>query len=227
MTVTGLFFLGLVSPGPNFLVVVESTLSYDRRGGMLTDLGAAILDAIYASAGLFGMAVLIERGGYILCLIKACGGLYLVWLGLKMAVKRGDSSKAGVVQSSDIISLHRLFLRGLATDLSNPKTVAFFARIFAFAVHGDTPRTARAAMLLSICLTSVIWRIFLSVVFSTPFIRGIYQRSQKLVEPLFGAILCLLGVRLLKDAFAAFRHLESSLANGAIVSLTIGHLKLS
>ena len=60
MTVTTVFFLGLVSPGPNFLVVVDSTLSHGRRAGMLTGLGAAIGDAIYASAGLFGMAVLID-----------------------------------------------------------------------------------------------------------------------------------------------------------------------
>jgi hypothetical protein len=34
-----LFFLGLVSPGPNFLVVIESTLRGGQRSGIFTGLG--------------------------------------------------------------------------------------------------------------------------------------------------------------------------------------------
>ena len=201
MSVIGLFLLGLVSPGPNFLVVVDATLSYGRRAGVLTGLGAAIGDAIYASAGLFGMTVLIERGGYILFLIKTCGGFYLAWLGLKMLIKRGRSSKIGATNGNETILSRRLVLRGLASDLSNPKTVAFFASIFAFGVHSDTPRAARLAMLLGIFVTSVLWRVLLSVVFSMPLVRASYQRSQRFLEPIFGAILCVLGLRLVRDTF--------------------------
>jgi len=145
MTVRAFFFLGLVSPGANFLVVVDSTLSHGRRVGLLTVIGAAIGDAIYASAERFGMAVLIESGGYTLFSIKVSGGIYLVWLGLRMVVRRANSGTTGVVRTNEVISPHLLFLRGLTIDLSNPKTIVFFASIFAFAVHSDAPRAARAA----------------------------------------------------------------------------------
>jgi len=218
MSVIGLFLLGLVSPGPNFFVVVDSTLSHGRRAGMLTGLGAAIGDVIYSSAGLFGMAVLIQRGGYILFLIKACGGFYLAWLGLKMIIRRGSLSKMSAVEGGESISSARLLVRGLASDLSNPKTVAFFASIFAFAVHGDTPRAARLTMLLGIFVTSVLWRVFLSVVFSTSLVRASYQRSQRFLEPIFGAILCALGLRLVRDAFV---HISRQITPSATAILTV------
>ena len=46
LTVVVLFLLGLVSPGPNFFVVAESTLNSGRFAGFLTGLGAATGDAV-------------------------------------------------------------------------------------------------------------------------------------------------------------------------------------
>ena len=204
LTVIGLFLLGLVSPGPNFLVVVDSTLSYGRRAGIVTGLGAALGDAIYATAGLFGMSVLIAKGGYVLALIKACGGIYLAWLGLKMIARRRSQQTLATLERKENVSFLRLLMRGLASDLSNPKTVAFFASIFAFAIHADTPRAARVAMLVGIFVTSVVWRALLSVVFSTSLVQTLYRRSERVIEPIFGAILCAFGLRLMRDALLPF-----------------------
>lgn len=200
LTVIGLFQLGLVSPGPNFFIVVTSTLNCGRRAGIITGLGVAMGDVIYASAGLFGISTLMDRRGYILFFIKACGGFYLAWLGLRMVVKRRRFSNWQVLKV-EAMPRRRLLLRGLASDLSNPKTVAFFASIFAFAVHSDTPRAARLAMLLGIFMTSVLWRAFVSIVFSTSLVLASYQRFQRLLETIFGASLCLLGLRLAEEAF--------------------------
>jgi amino acid exporter len=57
-----LFFFGLISPGPNFLVVAETALNFGRAAGVVTGLGAALGDAVYASVGLFGVTrVIIVR----------------------------------------------------------------------------------------------------------------------------------------------------------------------
>ncbi len=63
LTVVILFLLGLISPGPNFFVVVEATLNSGRAAGLVTGLGVATGDAVYASCGLFGVAQFIATGG--------------------------------------------------------------------------------------------------------------------------------------------------------------------
>ena len=92
------------------------------------------------------------------------------------------------------------FIRGLATDLANPKTVVFFASIFAVTVDTATPRGVRVAMLFGIVLTSIVWRLFLSLAFSTPTIRLAYEKSGQAAERVFGAAMCLLGLRFVKQA---------------------------
>src|SRR5438552_15249238 len=93
LTVVTLFFLGLISPGPNFFVVVQSTLRWGRLAGFRTGLGAATGDALYATCGLFGVAELIERGGHLLIAIKVLGGLYLVWIGGRMLFRPSGGVK--------------------------------------------------------------------------------------------------------------------------------------
>ena len=92
LTVVTLFFLGLISPGPNFFIVVQSTLRWGRLAGFLTGLGAATGDALYATCGLFGVSELIERSGHLMIAIKVLGGLYLVWIGGQMLFRRSPAA---------------------------------------------------------------------------------------------------------------------------------------
>lgn len=145
-------------------------------------------------------AQFIEAGGRMMMGIQLLGGLYLVWLGTRMltrpaAIHKHLDSCSGLTRSTG-----KHFWRVLVTDLANPKTLVFFASIFAVTVHPDSSRTARGAMLLGIVLTSIAWRFLLSVTFSTPLIRRRYERVEPIAQRVFGAALCLFGVHLAKRA---------------------------
>src|SRR5437870_2122798 len=140
LTVVTLFFLGLISPGPNFFIVVQSTLNWGRLAGFLTGLGAATGDALYATCGLFGVAELIETNRGLMMSIRILGGLYLIWIGIQMLRRRRASEQYQHRSSHSHSSGLQHFVRGLATDLANPKTVVFFASIFAMTLEPDTPR---------------------------------------------------------------------------------------
>lgn len=201
LTVVMLFFFGLISPGPNFLVVAQTALNSGRVAGLVTGLGAALGDAVYASIGLFGVTEL-TRVGPVMTGIESVGGLYLAWLGARMLWHRRIGAQLHSSLSLETISAQAHFWRGVTTDLANPKTVIFFAGIFAIAVTPATTGTVRAAMLLGIVLTSVLWRFFVSLVFSTTFIRKLYERTERIVERIFGAALCFFGVLLVKRAIS-------------------------
>jgi|SRR5579864_185578 len=62
LTVVMLFVFGLISPGPNFLVVAQTALNFGRVAGVPTGLDAALGDAVYASVGLFGVTRAIDMG---------------------------------------------------------------------------------------------------------------------------------------------------------------------
>jgi amino acid exporter len=200
LAVVILFFFGLISPGPNFFVVIETTLNFGRSAGFVTGLGAATGDAVYATCGLFGAAQFIAAGGRVMRGVEFLGALYLLWLGIRMFRRRSATSTNPGSPSVSNRSAGRHFWRGLVTDLANPKTVVFFTSIFTVAVHPESSSALRAAMLVGIVLTSIAWRFMLSIIFSIPTIRRPYERTEPIVERVFGGILCLFGLHLVKRA---------------------------
>ena len=90
--------------------------------GFVTGLGAATGDAVYASFGLFGVSELITVGGRTMMGIEVLGGWYLAWLGTQMLIRRVGAADVRGSHSVESVSVSRHFWRGLATDLSNPKT---------------------------------------------------------------------------------------------------------
>ena len=197
----GLFGLTFLSPGPNLLIVVQSSLSAGRAAGIAAGLGVAVGDAIYAALGLFGMAALIGESGDLFAAVKIAGGLYLLWLAWKML--RGGSAtriddapaKIGVVPAS-------VFVRGLVTDLANPQTVLFFASIFAVTLTATTPAWAKALSWIGIVAVSATWRSLLSFAFSRRRIRTMYARSQRSIERLAGVAFAAFGAKLIVEGMS-------------------------
>ena len=197
----GLFALTFLSPGPNLLVVVQSSLSYGRIAGIAASLGVALGDGIYAALGLAGMAAVISQSGELFAAVKILGGLYLLWMAWKLLSKRTaasfDATPTNAVQPP-----FKVFLQGLMTDLANPQTILFFASIFAVTLSTDTPAWARMLSWLGIVSASIIWRIFLSVSFSHSRVRGAYLRGHRAIERLVGVALAGFGAKLVLDGMA-------------------------
>ncbi|HSV20354.1 MAG TPA: LysE family transporter [Casimicrobiaceae bacterium] len=191
----GLFALTFLSPGPNLLLIVQSSLSGGRGAGFAAGLGVALGDAFYAALGLAGMSALIQVGGSLFALVQVAGGAYLLWFGFDLVRKAGRQAMA-VGATGAAQSLRRYFWRGLLTDLANAQTVLFFASIFAVTLHADTPAWARLLAWSGIVLTSVLWRLALSTAFSRARVRAAYARAQGALERLAGVALMAFGLRL-------------------------------
>jgi amino acid exporter len=111
-----------------------------------------------------------------------------------MCLRRSASTEG--VNQGRVPGLWRCFLRGLATDLSNPKTILFFGSIFAVTLHSETPAWTKVIIWSEIILISILWRIALCRLFSVPALRALYRKYEIEIERLFGALLILLGWRM-------------------------------
>lgn len=198
----GLFGLTFLSPGPNLLIVVQSSLSSGRAAGIAAGCGVAAGDAIYAALGLFGMAALIAQSGDLFAAVKVVGGLYLLWLAWK-TMKGGSAVVVDDDGARSALSPAKLFVRGLVTDLANPQTVLFFASIFAVTLTATTPAWAKALSWLGIVTVSATWRCLLSVAFSRRRIRTFYARWQRAIERLAGVAFAAFGAKLIAEGISA------------------------
>jgi homoserine/homoserine lactone efflux protein len=107
-----------------------------------TSTGSAVLLAAIA----FGLTWVVAHASYLFDILRWCGAVYLVWLGVK--TWRG----AGKVQAEPPADrVH--FARGFLVALSNPKTTAFFT---AFLPQFVDARLPAGPQLAAMCAASVL-----------------------------------------------------------------------
>ena len=81
LLITSVHLLAAASPGPDFVLVSQQTLSKGRRTGLVCSLGITLGLAVHIMYSVLGLATLIAHSQPLLTAIKWLGGGYLIYLG--------------------------------------------------------------------------------------------------------------------------------------------------
>lgn len=81
LLITGVHLLAAASPGPDFVLVSQQTLSKGRRTGLICSLGITFGLGIHIIYSVLGLATVIAHSQPLLTTIKWLGGGYLMYLG--------------------------------------------------------------------------------------------------------------------------------------------------
>ncbi|BAK77967.1 lysine exporter protein LysE/YggA [Pseudogulbenkiania sp. NH8B] len=194
-TVLGIYLPVIVTPGPNFLVVTQTAISSSREQSIHTALGVALGSTIMACLAVTGMNFLLQRFPQIQFIIHVAGGSYLLYLAGKVwreGGKSGAESHRAIAHNSG-----RSFRRGLATNLTNPKALAFFSTIFATVLTPSSPVWLKVVCVVTIGLASTSWHLFLATLFASKRIQKQYSDFQGGIHVIAAAVLALFGAGLL------------------------------
>jgi threonine/homoserine/homoserine lactone efflux protein len=111
-----------LTPGPAVLYIVARSMDLGRRAGLLSVLGIGLGNAVHAAAAALGLAALLVSSPVLFAAVKYLGAGYLVVLGVKKLLGRGEASEAVPQAISGRAALRQAFL----VALLNPKTALFF-----------------------------------------------------------------------------------------------------
>lgn len=196
--------LAVMTPGPNFLATVASARR-SRTLGLATALGVASGTSVWALAGVTGLALLFLAAGKLYLLIKLLGATYLVYLGLKLwwvelraafrHEPRIQATPAHGARNRDE-KLSRAYVRGLFTNLSNPKTAAFFVSLFAATIPAQAPVWFAATACVSVVLISVCWYCLVAVFASLGCLDPLARRFGRAVRLAAGGLFVDFGLKL-------------------------------
>jgi len=126
------------APGPDNLMVLGIGISKGRRAGMVFGLGCALGCLSHTVLAVVGVSALIAASPGAFTMLRICGGLYLLWLGINALRSRG-AAQVGMVEAGDR-PLVRLFFKGVFANAINPKVVLFFLSFlpqFVVAANGN------------------------------------------------------------------------------------------
>ena len=146
--------------GPIGVLCIQRTLHDGFKIGFMTGMGAALADGTYGLIAGFGLtaisSLLIAQQFW----IRLIGGLFLLYLGIKLFLTAPQQRSAG---QPDRSSWHAFSTTYLLT-VTNPATILSFVAIFAGLGLGTSSTDYSQAILLvsGIILGSAMWWLFLS-----------------------------------------------------------------
>ncbi|WP_062234791.1 LysE family transporter [Aureimonas sp. N4] len=201
--ILGALLLGAVSPGPSFVLVSRISLKSSRPDGLAAALGMGVGGAIFATLALLGLVTLLLQVEWLYLVLRVLGGLYLVYLGIRIwrgSTEPLDLPDADAVRPSTV---HRSFALGLVTQLSNPKTAIVYASIFAALLPAPAPAWLYLALPPLVLALESSWYAVVAVAFSAQRPRAAYLRSKEWLDRAAGAVIGVLGARLVSETLAS------------------------
>ncbi|MEH2921739.1 LysE family transporter [Samsonia erythrinae] len=187
--------LGMISPGPDFFLVIRNAARYPRIAALMTAFGVVCGVATHMAYCVAGLAVVITTTPWLFNVLKYAGAAYLIWVGIQALFARGGSKMDVSNLAQQSVSLKKAFLQGYLCNLLNPKATLFFLAMFTqvLNIHSGIGEKLWYAMI--ILLLSAVWWPLLVVLFqSTPVRRGL-AKVQKWVDKLLGTVLIALGIK--------------------------------
>ena len=114
----------LVIPGPTILTVISYSVAHGHRANVPLVAAVALGDSTALVLSLVGLGALLATSAFWFTLVKVAGGLYLLYLGLKML--RAGVAPTALVEPVAPGSRWRLFANTYAVTALNPKGIVFF-----------------------------------------------------------------------------------------------------
>lgn len=123
-----------LTPGPNMAYLAVLSASKGRRAGFAATLGVALGLLVVGVVAALGLAALIASSPTLYEGLRWAGALYLLWLAYEGW--RGDEETSPGTAKIEVLP-SRYFVRGLITNLLNPKAGIFYIAVLpTFLVEG-------------------------------------------------------------------------------------------
>lgn len=174
--------------GPISLLCIRKTLSEGVKVGLVCGLGASIADGIYGLIASLGLITIDNISVPITSAFKIVSGLYLFYLGARIALSPVTIKEAKVKSNKLTIALLSTFL----LTLSNPMTIMLFSALLC----SNTEYSGRELplLVLGIFLGSCLCWIILALVTSR-IGRELSAKAMRVITVASGGLIGLYGLR--------------------------------
>jgi threonine/homoserine/homoserine lactone efflux protein len=167
-------FLALISPGVDFFIIINSSLKYGKKFGIITAFGIAIANLIYILLALFGITI-IKENIYIFNSLKILGSLYLFYISYHLIQSKKRNLFNKQIKYSKDNKLFDSFIKGFISAILNPKNFIFYFTMFSITIEKATPFSIQIIYALWMFFAVLIWDIFIVYLISLENIKNVFN----------------------------------------------------
>jgi threonine/homoserine/homoserine lactone efflux protein len=192
--------VGVISPGPSFVMVARVAVASSRIRALATALGMGAGGAIFGAAALLGLQSVLLAVPVLYAGLRVLGGLYLCYLGF--LIFRSAQRPLTVVGANGERSSGplRAFWLGVTTQVSNPKAAIVYASVFAAFLPASFSLGFAAALLAAVLFVETAWYALVALLFSSSGPQRVYLSYKAWIDRAAGAVMFALGLKLVTSA---------------------------
>lgn len=195
--ILAVLFIGVISPGPSFVLVARTAIGNSRTAGVASALGMAAGACLLCIVALLGLHAVLQQVPLAYWALKLAGGVYLLYLAFKIWQGAKTPLVLGDAEPLNRAGLLRHFLIGAGTMLSNPKAAVVYGVIFAALLPATPSSALNLALPPSVFVLEGSWYLLVALALSSARPRQTYLRAKTGIDRATGAVLGLLGIKLL------------------------------
>lgn len=185
-------FLALLSPGPDFFLVVGHAVRYRLRGTIFICAGIALGNAVYIVVAIAGWSAIKNSPG-VYRILEIAGALYLLWLGYTLLRASRRSATLILDNAPSLPPFKQLFM-GLCSALLNPKNAVFYMTLMTVIIGANATLTQQIFSGTWMAMLVFAWDVGLASAIAHPKAQSALEKRIPLIEGIAGAFLILLAV---------------------------------
>ncbi|MBB1269949.1 LysE family translocator [Shewanella sp. SR44-3] len=233
-TIGIIHLVALVSPGPDFAIVVKLASQQSRSVALACAAGISVAILAHTILSLTGVSLLIQSSNYAYVLMQLVGASYLGWMGIGALTSALKSLKnkpnnltaptSDMVQASDAAVFDKLsqgampsgpgpqmmsnqqgFLKGLYTNLLNPKALVFFMTLFSVLITPEVNQSTKAAAALLLFGLSFSWFGCLAIMLTKERVKQHLIRLTPAIDTVVGLLFTSVALAILYQVLSTQR----------------------
>ena len=189
-------FLALLSPGPDFFLILGHAVRHRLRGALFICLGIALGNALYICLAVSGWSVMRQIPA-LYRIMELAGAAYLAWLGfllLRASRQSAIGATSLATEAASPLSPAKQLLTGLGSALLNPKNAVFYLTLMTVILGpaATLPQQAFAGIWMTLLVFA--WDAALAAAISLPGAQRALEKRIPLIEGLAGLTLAAIAL---------------------------------
>lgn len=188
-----------ITPGLDTALVLRTSAVEGARRAMLAGAGVVTGVLVWGLIAALGLGAVLAISEFALRAVQLAGAAYLIWLGVGMlrAAIRPRQQGAAIVNAP---RAPNWFLRGVMTNLLNPKVGVFYVSFLPQFLPAGVPVVPFSVLLAGIHAAMGLVFFAAITVATAPFHRALTgTRLPRILDGITGSVLIFFALRLLTD----------------------------
>ncbi|TLU67453.1 LysE family translocator [Enterobacter sp. MF024] len=194
-------FVALLSPGPDFFLLMGFAARHRLRGSAGLCVGIALGNGLYILLVILGWSAL-RQFTLLFNVIELLGALYLLWIGWHLIHSRARTLALDNAQT-ERPGLRRQFLLGLGSAVLNPKNALFYLALMTALLGPNVTLLQQSVSGLWMVTVVLVWDLAVVSVIALPAIQRRLSDHIWKMERAAGVVLIAFGVWILWQFFTS------------------------